>query len=258
MATVSYAGNLSPYAQIEQYCTSLISVLPSLFESTDTAFRRVEVMKLDEHGDVRHFRHRDATGRVRIVSSITYIEEVRTGDLYKNDSVNIVAMKCLMVVLATPIYTMGKICWYLCQTTIDVSAIVLDTLYKVGQEIVYGRLNESSVEMRHEFSQLSDAIGDGLFEIVKAPIFALGVELVALYGILKPYHGRKFEALIENAWQKGVSSKNDLRNIPQKENCVEDLLQGIRDSRPLYLAYCFQVRGNLSNPSCRLISQESI
>ena len=39
----------------------------------------------------------------------------------------------------------------------------------------------------------------------KVPLFALGCELAALYGLFKPYHGRKYEALIENAWQHGAS-----------------------------------------------------
>lgn len=261
MSAVSHVGNLSPYAQIEQYCTALGSILPTLWERTDEAFKRVHVQLLDEDGNIRSFIHRDArTGEKRTVFTQIYIEDVKTGDLYVNDSDGLVAFKCFLIFFGMPFYTVGAMSWHAAKAPIMCVTIILDTIYQVGQQIVLGRADECSVEMRHGFSQLPDVLGNGLFEIVKAPIFALGIELVALYGILKPYQARKYEALIENAWQKGASYKDDFRRIPAREgeNCWEAFVKDVSASCPFYLADCFQVRNNLNNPLTRLVSRENV
>jgi hypothetical protein len=142
-----------------------------------------------------------------------------------------------------PIYVVGQLSWCTIKTAFEVGKTALDTLARVGQQLRQGEYCEGVTQVWRGLSQEMGILSHGLFEIIKAPLFGLGVELAALYGIFKPYHGRKFEAMIEKAWQQGASYKKDVRIEPHpcnKKNCWEDF-----DTRPFYLAYCFQVRGNV-------------
>jgi hypothetical protein len=257
MTAVTSTERLSPFSQLSQYCSSLSSILSTVFEKTDTAFRRVQVMKRDENGNFKSYQRTDPVTKAKCMDSrITYIEHISTGELYKDEPAQIVSIKCALIVLAMPFYTVGKMAWYLCKTPFDITTIVLDTLIKAGQQLVLGRFYAGFSEMGNGCIQLVDSVGSNLFEIVKGPIFGLGTALAALYGTVKPYHGRVFEALMEKAWQQGASYKDDFRNIPPRagENCWEAFVKDVQLAHPFYLAHCFQSRGNINDPRIVRIS----
>jgi hypothetical protein len=261
MSTISQIESLSPIAQIHQYFESLGSILTSVCESTDTAFRRVTVSKRDADGNIKFYNVKDKqTGEQRRVSQLTYIEDVKSGNLYLDEDAFVVATKCAMIFCAAPFYAFGEMSWHLCKTPIEVTTLAIDVISKVGQQLILGRFYEAALEIGYGTIQVLESLGSGLFEIVKAPIFGFGMQLAAVYGVIKPYHGRKIEALIENAWQKGAHFKQDFRDIPARpgENCWQAFVKDVKDSRPLYLAYCFQVRSNVNNPRIIIVNRQSL
>ncbi len=269
MTTAILPTRTDPFTQLQQFCTSIGSLLGSLVESTDSAFRRVEVQKRDSDGNIKFYDKEETivdpdTGEKKVVtkkiSNLSFIEDVKTGELYVNDSRFTVAVKCAGIALGTPFYAFGKICWYLVKTPIDMGVIALDAISKIFSHVCLGRLYEASSEAQRSFIQMAQTLGTGLFEVVKAPLFALGCELTAIYGLFKPYHARKFEAIIEKAWQQGASYKEDLRKIPARsgEDCWTAFVKDVRDAHPFYLAHCFQVRGNVNDPRVVVISRNSL
>ncbi len=218
-------------------------------------------MKRDEDGNIKLYdRKNRETGTWDKVGVLSYVEDVKTGNMYLDESYEALVVKCALVAFAMPFYTFGEMSWHLCKTPLEATLIALDTLAKVGGQLAFCHFYEGAIEILHGFSQVTETIGSGIFEIVKAPIFGLGVELAALYGVAKPFHGRKFEALIENAWKKGASYKDDFRNIPARpnESCWQAFVQDIKGSHPFYLAHCFQVRENVNDPRIIVIRRESL
>ncbi len=269
MTTAILPTRIDPFTQLQQFCTSIGSLLGSVVESTDSAFRRVEVQKKDSDGNIKFYDKAETivdpdTGEKKVVtkkvSVLHYIEDVKTGELYVNDSRFAVAVKCAGIALGTPFYAFGKICWYLIKTPIDIGVIALDSIAKIFSHVCLGRLYEASSEAQRSFIQMAQTLGTGLFEVVKAPLFALGNELAAIYGLFKPYHARKFEAIIEKAWQQGASYKEDLRKVPARpgENDWTSFVKDVQDAHPFYLAHCFQVRGNVNGPGITVIRRDKL
>jgi hypothetical protein len=147
-----------------------------------------------------------------------YLADVATGDLYWADSRCVVAAKCLAIQFFNPLYTLGKMTWHL------------------------GHLPVAALKGR--------ALSWDLWQLVRSPLYGVAVQLTALYGILCPYEGRKREAQVEFAWQGGVSYREDFRKTkyPKEVSGWEACWRGAHDAQAFYLAYCFQVRGNLRDP----------
>lgn len=142
----------------------------------------------------------------------TYDLEKSTGDLYWNETKVSLVIKSALIFVVTPLYTMGVITWH------------------VGRAFI------------------SDTKSH-LYEVIKAPLFALAVMGTVACAPLAPYRVRKWEAQIEHKWQNQVSYRDDFR---QKEdptlNCWDNFKYGIEHSQAFYLAWCFQKRGNISDP----------
>ncbi len=169
-------------------------------------------------------------------------------------------VKCALIALGLPLFTLGKIGWHMAKTPIEIGTIGLDALLKIGPELALGHLYESAVDARLAALRIGQVFGAGLFGVVKAPLYLIGAEFAAIYGIFKPYHGRKFEAAIEKAWQNGASYKEDFRNIPERkgETCWQAFKTDIQIAHTFYLAHCFQVRGNVNDPRFTVLKRAAL
>ena len=265
MTTAVSTTYLTPCAQIQQVCNAIGSLFSSLTESTDAAFKRVHVTKKDENGNIRLFDKKEKvidpqTGASRVVitkiSVLTYIEDVKTGELYLDETPCIVSTKCALVTLVMPVYAVAKRGWHVLKTPLEIGCIAVETL----QHFFSGDVCEAAKRVPRKIIQIFEVLGTGLFEFIKAPLFMLGCELAAIYGIFKPYHGRKFEALIENAWQCGASHKLDFRKINARpnENCLTAFVKDVLEPRPFHLAHCFQVRGSTRDPRVTVTSSSPL
>lgn len=251
MTAISTVTTLNPSDQFKSYFSAIGYLFQSLCERTDTAFRRVQVNKTDETGNIKFYGSQ---------STISYIEHIESGDLYLDEPWYTVMWKCSLIMLGTPLYTLGAMGWHFFKIPFQAGAIVLKTLAAVGEEITRCRLFEATIAMRDGLAPIPHLVGESLFEVVKAPIFALGVEVAVFYGIFKPFHGRRMEAFIEAAWQNGRSYREDFRRIPERpgETCLEAFITDLQLHRPFFFAHCFQSRGNIHSPRIITLKQEAL
>ncbi len=264
MTSTIQSQSLNLPTQFQQFFSSVGSMLTSLCENTDSAFRRVHVMKRDANGNIRLFDVRDentsTTGEMRKTTLITYVEDIKTGEMTLDEPHYVISIKCFLIALGMPFYAIGKMAWYTFKTPFEITAIATRAILEAGRQFAYGRFYEGFGGLSKAVSLSSERLGYGLGEIVKAPLFGLGGVLAGLYGVVKPYHGRKIEAIIEHAWQNGASYKEDLRQVPARpgENCWEAFVKDVIDAHPFYLAHCFQVRGNISDSNLVVIRRSPL
>lgn len=243
MSTVSSVDFLSPASQLEQ----LGAGIADFFQSDE--FRRVVVSKKDEHGNFKTYKD-NKTGEVK--NTITYIENALTGELYLDEPMEVIASKCATLAFAIPFFTVGKMIWYAVKTPLEIGAIAL--------QVLAGLVRGECPPLKERGIEMLQTLGNGLFEVVKAPFFGLAAEIAAIYGIFRPLPGRAIIARIEYGWQLGISYKNDCRDrlCFDQPNCWQAFLNDVTGDRAFYVARCFQVRGNVNDPRIVMIRRQAL
>lgn len=236
-------GPWDPFSQLNEYFGTIRSIFTSVLESHNKAFIRVDEMR-DMDGNVKSYTTLDDLDNE--VRSSRYIIDLKTRNYYSDEPDYILAVKCYLVAIVTPIYTMGKIAWHTCKMPIEITKIASATLLRASLYSLKCQYRFTAIVIQHGCWKIFDSLSIGLFEIIKAPLFGVGLELAALYGICKPYHGRKFVANIDRAWQRGYSFREDMRRIIRPGDSSMTTASSLCDrSNPFFLAYCFQPRGNI-------------
>ena len=109
-----------------------------------------------------------------------------TGRKYLNESKKTVKFKCFLLTLGTPIvHVIASV------VTIAFRALRLATLSHFWAH----RSGEKSYSIKN---RLKDA-GVNLLKIATQPITLVGLQLAAIYGLFRPFDGRKLYASIERA-----------------------------------------------------------
>ncbi len=252
----------SPSTQLDQCFNTLKAMLNSLCEKTEQAFNHVILMKRGSDGNIKFYPVKDpVTGNeIGKTEILTYIEDAKTHELYLNESAMDIRIKCALVAMGMPFYTLGIMGCFICKTPIEITSIACKALLQLSKQLLHGQCSVGFAEFRQRCHTCLESAKHGLFEVVKAPIFGFSAELAGLYGIFKPYHGKKFESQIEHAWQQGASYKEDFRKIPShdEDDCWKCFIKDIQESRPFYAAYCFQVRGSTDASRIVLIRRTPI
>ena len=253
--TTAISATFDPCSQLQVFCTALGSLVDNITESSSSAFRTVQVKKKDADGNIKFYEKKEVvtnpqtgaqTTTTRRFDTLSYIEHIHSGDLYLEEPWYVVSVKCACLALALPFYGLGKMVWHTIKIPLQIVAIARDSIAKIAERFKEGLCLEAIKEIGHFFYQEVSTFAAEVFEVIKAPIFTVGCEIAALCGIVKPYHGRRYEAMIEHAWQNGVSYKKDKRNGPTGNE--EDCLACVRENNPCYMGRCFQVRGNTHDP----------
>ncbi len=254
-------GPLSAIDQFFQWDSTITELFTSICDKTDESFRRVHVQKRDEAGNIKTYQSKDpTTNEIRQIQTLSYVEDIQTGAMYLDEPHYVTSVKCALIAFANILYTSGKVVWYAVRAPIVIAAVAAEAISKAAKEFSMGRCLESATELKKGWTKSCDLGVESLFEIIKCPIFGLGVELSAIYGIFRPYFGRKFVGKLENAWLGGISYKQSFNRIPAREGetCLEAFSKDIQSSHPYYLAQCFQVRGNVNDPRIIVIKREPL
>ncbi len=119
-------------------------------------------------------------------NSPKYLIDQSTGRLYLNESKGVVRFKCFLLTVGTPfVHSIAGIC------NIALRIFRLVTFYHLRRD--------KPEEKSYAFTaRLGDAVKD-LLRVVIQPIAIFGLELSAIYGLFRPYDGRKLYASIERA-----------------------------------------------------------
>lgn len=113
-----------------------------------------------------------------------FIIDQTTGRRYFNESKGVVGFKCFLVTLGTPF--------------VHLPAAVINLAYRVAK-VVSGSHFWMPTSSTSTFKARLAEAGKDLLRIVATPIAVVGMELAAIYGMIRPYDGRKLYASIERA-----------------------------------------------------------
>ena len=119
-----------------------------------------------------------------------YVIDQSTGKKYWNESKHILRLKCLALALGTPIV-------HLIGTMVTVA-------YKIARLVTFSHFWEKKEgEKSYSFKERAKDAGKDLLRVAASPIIIASLELAAIYGMVKPYDGRKLFASIERAMYGG-------------------------------------------------------
>ena len=228
------------------------------------AWQRVTAYRFDKDGKPMTETVKDSKTGVEITQKkeYKYIEDVRTKELYWDEPAYVIAMKCMGIILATPLYTVTYMAMNLAKLPLGIVAIAGTTLEKVGSLLKEHKIiDAASTFWKGIIIQLPKQAFTHIWNIVKSPLFALGIEFAAIYGIFDPFRGRAIEAKIEHAWQNNVLYKEDLRETqtPDTGSCWRNFVNDVTASQAFYLAWCFQVRGDSNDDKhFKIIKREKV
>lgn len=225
---------LGPLEQLKGFGSAIGTELRDLCQKTDVVFHRVDVCKLDNNGDIKHYEIKnEETKKKWDITVISYIVDSKTGDLYLDEDWYVITFKCFCILLINPIFSTLTALWELSRLAV----LTKRTIERLSEQ--------NDGEPRKE---LVDNLLKAVFDVVKIPVFSSGIELAAFYGIFHPYQGRRMGAAIESAWHGGIDYKvGELASECSADDLVEN--------RPFYLARCFQKRGNLNQERVVLLDE---
>jgi len=173
------------------------------------------------------------------------LQNTVTGDFYYPDSDQLVAIKCLLMAIGAPFYTLGRVAFH--------TGRIFYLIYKVFEEAVinFKRDLESNEEGCSAFFKrfvvelipniFIKALGEQIFECIKAPYYGLGIFIAASVGFLHdPYKGKMALAIIERHWNWDISRSED----PRMQKQAANICAALQNSSVFYLAFCMQPTGN--------------
>ncbi len=108
-----------------------------------------------------------------------FVIDKSTNRKYFNETPVLVGFKCFLLSLGTPL--------------IHVPAALINMAYRLVKLVTLSHFR-GAFDKQH-----FNAAGIDLLRIVAAPLAIVGLELAALYGMIRPYDGRKLYATIERA-----------------------------------------------------------
>jgi len=182
-----------------------------------------------------------------------YLQEKVTGTLTRGgDTLDVIAQKCTGIFIGCSLYCAAAMaCNVLFTLPIGLVNLCLDVIHGIGEQFKKGTPLDSLIVLGKALCwDLPKTLLYVIWTIVRAPIFTIGVMFTGLYGIFFPLQGRKLVAAIEYEWHDRLPYTMDLRHHcdelkkeSQGEECLNIFKGGF-----LFLAYCFQPVGNISDP----------
>lgn len=178
--------------------------------------------------------------------------ELETGKRYKNDSIQEIANKALLVFLFNPIVLFLKIAFNLFQMTFDFVKITKQCFNEINTTFREKKINKIFKIFVDSLILLSKYLFEDAICIIKAPFFSLAIEIASIFTIFIPIQGRKIISDLERLWNQNKSSKLDYRlNKDAKTKPFFEFLWSTLKNRnenvAFYMALCFQPIGNLKD-----------
>lgn len=115
-----------------------------------------------------------------------FIIDETTNRRYSNDSPGTVRLKCFLLTLGTPF--------------VHPLVSIANVGYRVLRLVSFANFwAQNEKETKYNFKARLANAGKDLLRIVATPFALLGLQLAAVYGLFRPYDGRKLYATIERA-----------------------------------------------------------
>lgn len=181
------------------------------------------------------FRHRDGKRQSRLE-----IIDPKQGR-WMHEQMGITAMKCLMLLAGIPIYLALTIAWHAFRTPITFTATLIGSFVKLV-------CHPDGEHLKQFLVGAPLALIQGMWNIVRAPFYAIAMEFAALYGVFRPIEGRVFVSQVERKWH-GVDRTKDAR-FQDPDLDPKFVLKAVGDKdfdHVWFLAFCMQPYGTLTD-----------
>lgn len=110
------------------------------------------------------------------------IEDLINGDKYLDDDQSVVRFKCLALAAATPI--------------VHAIGLLINLACRIAKVITFAHF-WYSCETQYSLRERALTFGRDVLRVVFTPVFYIGLELSAFWGLALPYDGRKLYAAFE-------------------------------------------------------------
>lgn len=114
-----------------------------------------------------------------------FLKDESTGRRYWNESKGIVGFKCFLLTLGTPF--------------VHPIASIINVAYRILKIVSLSHFWLPNNQKSYDLKGRALSATKDLLRIVAAPLTIVGLELAAIYGLARPYDGRKLYASIERA-----------------------------------------------------------
>lgn len=186
-----------------------------------------------------------------------YTWDKRGGSVYRKENAEVIAVKCVMICLGLPFFTLLKVGYAAGNTLFQVAKSVARAVKETFELLLKGCLSDAMWRLKEGVYEATTILGLGIWEIVKGPLFcAVGI-FIAACGVVSPYCGRRNFAALERIWNHHSLYIHELkvaREIEEKEELLRQekgecaascygYSASLQNPYPRYLANCFQPRG---------------
>ncbi len=185
------------------------------------------------------------------------------GDRYRYDAIQNVAKKCLVIFLLTPAVCFIRISINALQIGFDFAHVNFLATVQILKQLFHLKVIDAVKTYFETRALMTEYMIEDIAKIIRAPVFAIGIQLASLFGIFKPYEGRRLVAFLEEKSNYGASRNEDFRYVykkqfePQDTTCWNVFKSYVkftyyalskRDEPVVwYTARCFQSIGSLSD-----------
>jgi len=213
-------------------------MLSAIYDQPTSDWRQITVEKLNRYG--RPVSNLDGSRE-----TFRYDLEESTGDLYgllgDPDPGYIIAFKSFQIFLVTPLYMASLMIANLLKVIGDVTSIFWKVLPQIAADLsqkgIVAALGNAIMAVTVEIP--CEIVAD-LWRICRSPLYAVGMEIACLYGMISPYEGRKWIGKIESNWHERVPYYEDIRSATS-ETCLREIFKG----KIFFIAICMQKMGNI-------------
>ncbi len=209
-------------------------------EVINDRFEYVRVKALNSNGT--YINDRNATSEnTPLVRE--FLVDYRTGYMYKPDPISHVVIKNLVLCILILPFTAAKMAYFAARVVVYFPINTALALYTTFSAAIYGSENE---EVSAAYIHIKDKCFEDLYNIVRSPIYAIGMQLAAIKGTLeyllidakKALEAKVIMADIESKWNYDTLESGDVRHFVHHMNI--DRVQAV------FLPWCFQPLDDLN------------
>lgn len=143
-----------------------------------------------------------------------------------------------------PLYTIATVFINIIRIPLNILGVIKNTFYKTIEAFDKHNFNEAI----HTFAKrmivdLTNVLVGGICSVIRAPFYAIALQVAAIYAIFCPYEGRQIVADVERSWHYPCIEKDDIAFKENTQIDSFDSLLYVLNNKVHFLFFCFQPHG---------------
>jgi hypothetical protein len=167
-----------------------------------------------------------------------YIVHIPSGDLYRDEPVAKIALKCFLIFVSAPLVCTLRISWYTCRMITDTAFFAIEACKRALNRNEGARTSTLYPLLKYRWQENSA-------KILLAPYVCIASQLGALLSIASPYSARRFIGKVEAFYNSSIKYKQAFCFLDPREKycnpfgCLRSKAR-ILVREAFYHAVCFQ------------------